>query len=343
MKRLICILIITAFLFSTAALVGCNVSGKPAEDSFEAMDTFMSFKAYGENSDSVVSQIREKILRLDSLFSTTNSDSDIYRINKRTSDSVKVDDVTADAVSKSLEICKSVDGVLDISVYPIVREWGFIDKDYKIPDKSRIDELLKCVDYTKVSVSDGQITLLPDMELDLGAVAKGYAADEAIEICKSNNTSSALLNLGGTIAAVGKKPDGSSWNIGVANPKNSADYFGYLSCSDCVAATSGGYERYYVGDDGKTYIHIINPKTGYPIDNEISSVTIVSKNGIKSDALSTALFVMGIDKAEEYWRNSGDFDFIILDKNNKVHITKNIADDFKLADENQDIKINVVE
>lgn len=237
MKRLICILIITALLFSTAALVGCNVSGKPAEDSFEAMDTFMSFKAYGENSDSVVSQIREKILRLDSLFSTTNSDSDIYRINKRTSDSVKVDDVTADAVSKSLEICKSVDGVLDISVYPIVREWGFIDKDYKIPDKSRIDELLKCVDYTKVSVSDGQITLLPDMELDLGAVAKGYAADEAIEICKSNNTSSALLNLGGTIAAVGKKPDGSSWKIGVANPKNSADYFGYLSCSDCVAAT----------------------------------------------------------------------------------------------------------
>lgn len=343
MKKLICILIITALLFCTVALVGCNMSGEPAEDSFEAMDTFMSLKVYGENGDSAASQIRERIMRLDSLFSTTNADSDIYRINKRTSDSVKVDDLTADAVSKSLEICKSVDGALDISVYPIVREWGFIDKDYKIPDKYRIDELLKCVDYTKVSVSDSQIALLSDMELDLGAVAKGYAADKAIEICKNNSTSSALLNLGGTIAAVGKKTDGLSWKIGVANPKNSADYFGYLSCSDCVAATSGGYERYFVGDDGKTYIHIINPKTGYPIDNEISSVTIVSKSGIKSDALSTALFVMGIDKAEEYWRNSGDFDFIILDKDNEVHITKDIADDFKLADENQNIKINVVE
>ena len=110
MKRLICILIITALLFSTAALVGCNVSGKPAEDSFEAMDTFMSFKAYGENSDSVVSQIREKILRLDSLFSTTNADSDIYRINKRTYDSVKVFPACSRHVSDKFPTCRDKQG-----------------------------------------------------------------------------------------------------------------------------------------------------------------------------------------------------------------------------------------
>lgn len=133
--------------------------------------------------------------------------------------------------------------------------------------------------------------------------------------------------------AHGKKPGGSEWRIGIADPGNSADYMGTVSCADKITATSGSYERYFTGSDGKRYCHIIDPKSGMPADNGVESVTVISDSGVKSDSLSTALFVMGLDKATDYWRQHRDFELVILTSDKKALITPALAQSFQLKNE----------
>ena len=167
--------------------------------------------------------------------------------------------------------------------------------------------------------------------LDLGAVAKGYAADKSLELLQNSRAQAAILNLGGTICLYGKKPDNTRFKVGIADPENPAAYFGYLSCDSGIVATSGGYERYFE-KDGKTYIHILDPSTAKPVENNILSVTVITDDGAKADAMSTALFVMGLDKAADYYRNHPDFNFIILTDDDHLYLTETIFDDFTLAD-----------
>ena len=306
MKKITALILAAALLAS--ALCACSFGkGSPDSDekslSFEAMDTFVSVKLYGAEQETA-----DKI------------------------ESVKAPDDVADLARQSLELCKSTNGALDVTVYPFVEEWGFVSKDYKIPSKSRLSELSPLVDYRNVAQSGSELSFKKDgMKLDFGAVAKGFAADRVRGILE-DKASSAIVNLGGTVLAYGKKPGGSQWRVGVADPENSAAYMGMLSCTGKIIATSGSYERCFTGEDGKTYSHIIDPKTGIPVDNGILSVTIISDSGLRSDALSTALFVMGKDGAEKYYRKNRNFDFIILTADKKAYVTAGVYDDFKLAD-----------
>ena len=303
-----------SIIISAALLIipcGCAQNEKPESVSFQAMDTFMKLDVYGDRS--AAEKIKNQITKLDSLLSPTDEKSDIFMLKK-----------------KSLEICEQTVGALDVTIYPIVREWGFISGKYKIPDKSVLSGLLKKVSYKNATVSGNEITLKNGAELDLGATAKGFAADKAVEILKSSGSKSAILNLGGTIAAYGKKPDGSPWRVGIADPENTAEYIGYVQCSDKIVATSGSYERYFKGSDGKIYSHIIDPRNGYPVDNGIKSVTIVSENGLKSDCLSTALFVMGKDKAVDYLRKNKNFEYVIL-TDNEAFVSEGLKDSFTLS------------
>lgn len=327
--KLLSLVICAALCFAC----GCAQNEKPESVSFQAMDTFMQIQVYG--SPGTAERIKSQITRLDSLLSPTNESSDIFKLNREKKSTA--DEVCAEAVRRSLEECKSTGGALDVTVYPVIREWGFISGDYKIPEKSVIDNLLKKVDYNNVEVNGNEITLKNGAELDPGATAKGFAADKAVETLKNSGCCSAILNLGGTVAAYGKKPGGSLWRVGIADPENSADYVGYINCSDKIVATSGSYERFFKGSDGKIYSHIINPKTGYPVDNGIKSVTIVSDSGIKSDCLSTALFVMGADKAVEFRRENPDFDFVILTKNTAL-VSEGIRKSFTLSSDKYAVK-----
>lgn len=326
MKQKIKLLTLVVCAALCLASGGCAKNEKPESVSFQAMDTFMQLQVYG--SADTAEKIKNQITRLDRLLSPTDESSDIFKLNRDKKSTV--DELCAEAVRKSLEECKATGGALDVTVYPVVREWGFIGGDYKIPEKSEIDSLLKKVDCNNVQVSGNEITLKNGAELDPGAVAKGFAADKAVETLKSSGSPPAILNLGGTVAAFGKKPGGSLWRVGVADPENSADHIGYISCSDKIVATSGSYERYFKGGDGKIYSHIIDPKSGYPVDNGIESVTIVSESGTKSDCLSTALFVMGQNKALDYWRQNRDFDFVILTKNTAL-VSEGISQSFTLS------------
>ena len=314
MKRLLPLLLISVLFFS-----GCSVN--PETISFESMDTFMQVSLYGDKK--TAEAVQNEILRLEALFNANDPDSKVSELNQ--SGFVEDEDVFK-VLEGALKVSQSTDGELDPSVYPLVEEWGFISRDFRIPDKSTIDELLQHVDYTQVALNFNRTYIPEKMKLDLGAVAKGYAADRAKEILAQNEVKSAILNLGGTVAAVGTKPDGSDWKVGISDPESTGGYFATVTLRDRIVATSGSYERYFE-QDGKRYCHILDPKTGMSADSGVVSVSIISDNGLYCDALSTALFVMGAEKAQAYWKNQQDlppFDYILLDDTGKVYVTDGV-------------------
>ena len=180
---------------------------------------------------------------------------------------------------------------------------------------------------------------LPDgVEVDLGSVAKGYAGDVLTGLLKANGVKSALLDLGGNIQTVGTKPDGSSWRIGVRDPEDENGYIGVVSVSDKAVVTSGGYERYFE-QDGVRYWHILDPETGAPARSGLASVTVVGDSGLLCDALSTALFVMGLDRALEHWRTYRDFEAVFVCEDGSVTVTAGLEDSFALSQEGRALTV----
>lgn len=324
------IFILPFFVFMII-ISGCSDSEmKSSSRDIFAMDTYMNIKAYGKNSEKAVKESADEIKRLENLFSVTDSESDIYKINH--SESAEVNSDTAEIISKALEICKSTDGSLDITIYPLVKLWGFTSGEYRIPDNSEIQNCLEKVGYENINISGNCISVPQNCELDLGAVAKGYTSDRIAEIFRENGIESGIINLGGNVCIYG-----SERKVGIKNPF-SDDVIGTVEVSDRAVITSGSYERYFTGDDGKNYCHIINSETGYPVDNGLVSVTVTGKNGLYCDALSTALFVMGRENAVEYWKNnSQDFDMILIENNGKIYVTENIS--FENKSDSEIIKI----
>ena len=204
------------------------------------------------------------------------------------------------AVKRALEIAAETNGAYDPTVYPLMRAWGFTDGNYRVPADAELDALLQTTGWTEVS-ADGTTASLPEgFALDLGGIGKGYAAGRCKEILKAHGVTSALLSLGGNVSALGSKPDGADWTVGLQDPQTDG-CFGYVSASDVSVVTSGGYQRYFE-QDGVRYHHILDPKTGRPAASGLQSVSVVSQDDTLADALSTALFVMGLDAGAALYR-----------------------------------------
>lgn len=296
-----------------------------------AMDTYMTVTTYGEQAENAAKQAVDEIERLDGILSTGDPESEIAIVNENGSEIVSED--TAALIDESLSIYWDTAGAFDISIYPLMNEWGFTTQKYKVPSAGKIRKLLKKVNASRITWDESKrlITLPDDMEIDLGGIAKGYTSDRLMQIFQKNNLTGGVVSLGGNVQAYGTKEDGSEWKIAIENPPTSSlsgDYLGVLQTSGKAVITSGGYERYFE-KKGKTYHHILDPSTGYPADSGVISSTIVSDSGVLADGLSTSLFVMGKDKAVEYWKKrSGDFDFVLLLEDGSVWITEGIEDIF---------------
>ena len=311
---------------------------KASKDIF-AMDTYMTVTAYGAKAQEAVDEAEAEIQRLDELLSTGNEESEIAQLNQNKSATLSED--AGYLVERALELNKETDGAFDIAIYPVMEAWGFPTQNYQVPTADTLESLLKLVDASQIiydedsrKISFGQ----EGMKIDLGGIAKGYTSSRIMEIYKENNISSGLVNLGGNVQALGTKTDGSKWRVAVQSPDDTEDYLGILSVEDKAVITSGGYERYFE-QDGKTYHHIIDPKTGYPAENGLTSVTVVSEDGTLADGLSTSLFIMGKDKAIEFWRaHSDEFDIIMLTDEGKLYVTERIQDDFSTEMEMEIIK-----
>lgn len=324
-------------------LCGCKASEeKCAKKDLFAMDTYMTMTAYGENSEEALDKACNEITSLEKLFSVTEQDSDISRINSSHGQPVEISHDTASIIDCSNELSKHTNGALDITVYPLVREWGFTTGNYSVPAKNRINELLGSIGYLGVSITDNKVTIPENYQLDLGSVAKGYAGDKAADILRNEGVSSAILNLGGNIMTIGEKPDGSKWRVAVTDPFSPSDIICTLSVSDKAVVTSGNYQRYFVDDSGKKYCHIIDPETGFPSDNGIASVTIISESGTYCDGLSTALFVMGEEKAKDFWKEHRDFEMLIITEDSRIIMTENLSENAEFTDETLSPKAEVI-
>lgn len=291
------------------------------------MDTYMTIEAYGENADKAVSEAKNSVIELEKLLSVNDENSEIYAVNH--GENLDLSEKTLDLAAFSLEIAKKTGGAFDPTVFPITAAWGFTTNEKRVPEKEEIALLLKKVGYEKAVVSGNRVILEEGMTLDFGGIAKGYASDLCAEIMRENGVKSALINLGGNVYAFGKRPDGNLWRIGVANPlgESAEDNAGILSVSDRAVVTSGNYQRSFTRD-GIVYGHIIDPKTGYPADSGLLSVTVIAADGTLCDALSTALFVMGREKAADFYRENSGFDMILIDENGEIYITDGIRDNF---------------
>lgn len=306
------------------ALSGCR--SEMHERELFAMDTFMSLRVYGGEAESALGEISELITRLDGLLSVTNDESELSRLN-RAGKAEGLSPETFDIIRRALEFSESAGACFDVTLRPVMRAWGFTGGKHRIPSADELSSLLEKVgDGGVVLDSESRSVTLPDgAELDLGALAKGYAADEAAKLVNAGGCTGALLNLGSsTILAIGSKPDKSKWRIAVKDPAGS-DAAGVVAIEHGAVSTSGGYERCFTGPDGRTYWHIIDPRTGLPASNGIVSVTVLTEDAFTGDGLSTALFVMGPEDAEKYRRTHGGFEFIMLMEDGSIFLTPEAA------------------
>lgn len=291
------------------------------------MDTIMNISAYGSNSKEAVRAAQDEINRLDALFSVQNKNSDIYILNGEKS--LDASDDTLSIINRSLEINSLTDGAFDITTQPLSALWGFYSGlENRVPSQNEIDDVLNAVGSQHIIVNGGNVSLDSKSSIDLGGIAKGYASQRAAHILEERGITSALISLGGNVRAIGKKPDGSLWNVAVTDPDDINSAVGTLSVCDKAVITSGDYQRYFV-ENGKKYHHIIDASTGFPVDSGLRSVTVVSEDDCLADAMSTALFVMGLDKGTEFCRNNSDLlGAVFIAGNGKVYITQNLSDCF---------------
>ncbi len=294
-----------------------------------AMDTYMTLTAYGENAENALSLAEDKINELDTLLSTGNAESEIYQLNQK--GSATLSDTSVLLLQRSFEINESTNGAFDPAVYPLMELWGFTTKDYKVPTDDEIKSTLPLTSLSNVSLDSTTNEVKFTVEgtkIDFGGIAKGYTSAQVMELFKEQGVTSAMVSLGGNVQLLGTKPDGSNWRVAVQNPEADENYLGIIEASDKAIITSGGYERYFE-QDGKVYHHIIDPQTGYPADSDLKSVTIISHDGTLADGYSTSLFVMGLDKSIDFWReNSDDFDAVLYTTDGKIYVTEGIKDSF---------------
>lgn len=332
-----------AVMFALIALVlsACPAEEKNSADVF-ALDTYISMTAYGENSQKALEKAEALLTEREGLWSVTLADSEIGRINQAGGEAVSVSSVTADLLKRALSMAEETDGAFDPTIYPLVSAWGFTTDTYRIPGQTEIGEKLSLVDYKAVSVKEDSVKIGIGMQLDLGGIAKGYIGDEIAALMRKCGVDSAMISLGGNIHVVGSKPDGSAWQIGIKSPEDDG-LLGVLAVRDQCVITSGAYERYFVGEDSRKYGHIIDPSTGYPADNGILSVTVTGGEGAVCDELSTAVFVMGLDKGCEYWRSSGEFEMIILTDDHVLYITEGIRESFRAVESDLIREVCIIE
>jgi thiamine biosynthesis lipoprotein len=310
MKKILSILLVCSLAISV--FTSCaNSNNKFYKKTNIIMGTPVTLSAYGTDAQKAVEESLKRLEEIDNMASTTITTSDIYKINNEAGISyVKVHPEIMKIIQTSIEYAKLTEGAFDITVAPIINLWGIGTDKERLPSEEEIKAKLPLVGYDKISIreEDSSVMLLKQgMALDLGGIAKGFAADEVLKIYKKYKIQDGLINLGASsIYALGKNGENKPWAIGVTNPRNekSDNYLGILRLSNEALSTSGDYERYFI-KDGKRYHHIINPKTGYPTDNGVMSDTILigdktSDCSMLADLLTTAVFILGPEKGMKF-------------------------------------------
>ena len=297
MRKKLLITLTTLFLILCILSVGCvSQAPTPERATLFAMNTVIELTVYGDSAEEMVTRTIAELYRLEALFSVTRPNSDLARINTSSGTPVSVSAETIALLETGIDLWVKTNGAFAPGLFAISLAWGFTTDEHRIPEAEELTALLESIKMEQIQISNHNVTIPFGMKLDFGAIAKGYALDQIQQIAQELAIESALFSLGGEILALGTRPDGTAWRIGVLHPYTN-EYLGIFEVSDKIIATSGRQERFFLGDDGQLYHHIFDPKTGHPVDNELASVTVLAPYGlgVATDAYATALFVMGLE------------------------------------------------
>lgn len=294
MKRLICL-----FLAIMMLLCGCASTREPTQETLFCMNTVMDLKIWGKDAQEAMTQIKHILTDLETTWSATAEDSLLSHINA----GKEMLNSNTTLLEQAEALSLRTGGSFNPHLQAVSKAWGFYNEAYRIPTDAEIAEAMK------------------NPQWDLGGILKGYAGQQCADLLYTLDIDRAMLVLGGNVQTFGDKPDGTPWQIGIQNP-DGGDPLGILSVIGTTSViTSGDYQRYFERD-GVTYHHILDPKTGYPADSGLRSVTVISRNGMTADALSTALFVMGLKEASDFWRMNTDFEAVFVTDEGKIYATE---------------------
>lgn len=333
---------ILILLVITLVITGCQSSEPETTDEVFSktnfvLGTVVTISLYDHGSEETLDKAFARLLEIENLMSANLDASEIGQINLMAGkEAVRVSDETYKVIEQGLYYGELSRGTFDISMEPVVDLWKIGTSDARVPSDEELKAALTKVSYKNIQLDEIKRTVfLPEegMGLDLGGIAKGYAADEIVSLLKSEGVNSAMLNLGGNVFAMGNKVDGSTWNIGIQNPFDQRNqYFGIASIANQTVVTSGPYERYFE-ENGKRYHHIFNTNTGMPVENNIASVTVIADTSMDGDALSTTLFALGIEEGVKLVETLDGVECIYVDYEKKVTVSTGLRDSFTIENE----------
>lgn len=322
--------IISVLLLFTIALCGCQKQLTPLSDQQFCLDTIVQITLYDSNSTDILNHCFDICNEFELIFSATNQKSELYKINHSENklQEQTISDDLYQVIKAGLEYSQLSNGSFDITIGSISSLWDFKAETPVLPDQNLIQANLQNVSYQNIKLTQNKITYLnKETMIDLGAIAKGYIADKIKEYLLEENVKSALINLGGNVLCVGNK-DNEKFTIGLTDPLETSQSILTLEIDDLSIVTSGTYQRYFELD-GKQYHHILNPHTGYSYENDLSSVTIISKTSLQGDALSTVCFSLGKEKGIELLNSMDDVYGCFIDNNNEISYSNDFEDYIK--------------
>ena len=328
-KRIAAVFLCGLILLAMPACVKKN-GGATITDTAFYLDTVVTITLYGKSDQTLIKDAFKEIARLENLFSRTKRDSDIYKINKNAGvNYVEVSDETIELLNLSLKYHDISENAFDITVGPLILLWDIENGGY-LPTQSELDEARSHIGCGKISIEGNRVMLQDNkMILDLGAIAKGYIADKVKTLLMSKGVESAVIDLGGNVLTIGSKPDGTEFNIGVQHPlKQSSEILGICSISDLSLVSSGNYERYFI-KNGVRYHHILDPDTGAPSEKGIAGVTVLSEASVDGDALSTSIFVLGLQKGMELINSTDGVECLMVTTEGEVFFSDNMEQYFR--------------
>ena len=331
MKRFACLLLAVLL---TVSLCGCGGTQESRLDLF-AMNTYMVITAEGGDTEEAVKSVSREISRLENALSRTIDTSSISRLN--TEGSAVLDEDTSSLLAAALTYSADTNGAFDVTIAPLVELWGITSDDPRVPSQEEIDALLPLVGSEHIHLDGREATLDEGCAIDLGGIAKGFASDKAADILSRSGADRACANLGGNVYVYSRE-NSRAWNVDIRDPQGKDGYVCILSLTDHFVVTSGGYQRYFTAPDGTVYQHILDPKTGYPVQSDLLSASVILPRsgdelaGTRADAYSTALYVMGESGAADFWRAHRDFDMVLVTTDGRVVYTPGLASVFHEAE-----------
>ncbi|MDF2888702.1 MAG: ApbE family lipoprotein [Lacrimispora sp.] len=321
--------VVLAVCLAVSLLTACQRKIEPISKSGFLLNTFVTVTLYDKDDPKILNECLDICRSYENIFSKTIEGSEVYKINHRSTQesSVKLSPDMAALLSKGLYYSRISNGDFDVTVEPLSSLWDFTAPNPIIPPSDEISAAVKKVGYQNLKLDDDTLIFLsPDTSIDFGAIAKGYIADRMKDYLLEQGVKSAIINLGGNVLCVGKKPDGSPFKIGLQKPyADRNETIETLNIEDMSVVSSGVYERHFV-KDGVNYHHILNPRDGYPYDNGLVSVTILSKLSVDGDALSTTCFSMGLEKGMELLNSMDDVYGVFITADGSVHYTEGAKD-----------------